>query len=135
MLLLLCSQGVSKAVYRGVLDLLKYLLHSVEEDFAKELEAPLFSAFLIFRLAFSVYHEPQTKSTLGFSLRSALSISTSLMATESVKEPSSPLDSPSQVCTTSVSQFRVDSEFMLKQCLLWEHNICAFNLFIVERFS
>ncbi len=94
----LLSQGVSKAVYRGVLDLLKYLLHSVEEDFTKESETPLFSAFLVFRLAFSLYHEPQTKSTLGFSLRSALSISTSLMATDSVKEPSSsPIDSPSQV--------------------------------------
>ena len=42
---------VTKAVYRGVLELLKYLLVHIEADISRSLESPIFSVFLLFRLA------------------------------------------------------------------------------------
>lgn len=43
--------AVSKMVYKGVLDLLKYLMQFIEAELAKEIETRIFSIFLIFRLA------------------------------------------------------------------------------------
>lgn len=42
---------MSKAVYRGVLELLKYLLVHIEADISRNLESPIFSVFLLFRLS------------------------------------------------------------------------------------
>ena len=80
-------KGVTRAVYRGVLDLLKLLLQCVEEDFQKEPEGPLFSVFLILRISFTIYYEPKQKSTLGFSLRSALSVGSSFLGHTDSKPP------------------------------------------------
>ena len=46
-------------MFKGLLELLKYLLQCIEEEFQKEPEAAIFSAFLIFRLAFSIYLQPK----------------------------------------------------------------------------
>ena len=47
-------QVVSKAVYKGVLELLKYLLQPIETVLQSDLETPLFSPFLMLRLALCV---------------------------------------------------------------------------------
>ena len=52
-------QGVSKAVYKGLLDLLKYFLQSVEEELQKEPEASIFSVYLLLRLACSIFLLPK----------------------------------------------------------------------------
>ena len=48
-------QGVSKPVFKGLVELLKYLLQCIEEELQKAPEAAIFSAFLVLRLAFSIY--------------------------------------------------------------------------------
>jgi hypothetical protein len=55
--------GVSKAVYRGLLDLLKYFLGYVEEELQKEPEASIFSVFLLLRIAFSIFLLPKGSSS------------------------------------------------------------------------
>ena len=52
-------QGVSRAVYKGLLELLKYFLQSIEDELQKEPEASIFSVFLLLRLAFSVFLLPK----------------------------------------------------------------------------
>ena len=47
-------QVVSKAVYKSVLELLKYLLQPIETILQNDLETPLFSPFLVLRLALCV---------------------------------------------------------------------------------
>lgn len=106
------TKGVTRAVYRGVLDLLKLLLQCVEEDYQREPEGPLFSVFLILRISFTIYYEPKQKSTLGFSLRSALSVGSSFLGhTDSYKSPretttSSWSESSSQTKTESMTSVR-----------------------------
>ncbi len=58
------------------MELLKYLILCVEEDFLKKPEASIFSMFLVFRIAFSTYLSPKKKkSTIGISLLAALNLS------------------------------------------------------------
>ena len=56
-------QGVSRSVYRGLLDLLKYFITYIDEELQKEPEASIFSAFLVLRLAFSVFLLPKGTSS------------------------------------------------------------------------
>lgn len=58
---------VSRSVYRGVLDLLKYLSQHIELTLQSNIDTPLFSVFLIFRLALCLCtntssHKKVTKS-------------------------------------------------------------------------
>ena len=46
-------------MYRGLLDLLKYFLQSIEDELQKEPEASIFSVFLLLRLAFSLFLLPK----------------------------------------------------------------------------
>ena len=46
-------------MYRGLLDLLKYFLQSIEDELQKEPEASIFSVFLLLRLAFSIFLLPK----------------------------------------------------------------------------
>ena len=54
----LLLQAVSRAVFKGLQDLLKYLLQCVEEELQRDSEATIFSVFLILRLAFSIHLPP-----------------------------------------------------------------------------
>lgn len=58
-------QATSRAVFKGLQDLLKYLLLCVEEELQKESEANIFSVFLILRLAFSIHLPPPPKQKTG----------------------------------------------------------------------
>ena len=58
-------KGVSKPVFKGLSELLKYLLQCIEEEFQKEPEAAIFSAFLIFRLAFCIYLQPKEQPNVS----------------------------------------------------------------------
>ena len=51
-------------MFKGLSDLLKYLLQCIEEEFQKEPEATIFSAFLILRLAFCIYLQPKDQQSL-----------------------------------------------------------------------
>ena len=53
-----CIQATTRAVFKGLQDLLKYLLQCVEEELQRESEASIFSVFLILRLAFSIHLPP-----------------------------------------------------------------------------
>ena len=53
---------VTKAVYRGVLELLKYLLVHIEADISRSLESPIFSVFLLFRLALCLCMDVKSRS-------------------------------------------------------------------------
>ena len=59
-------QATTKAVFKGLQDLLKYLLQFVEEELQKDSEASIFSVFLILRLAFSIHLPPSKQKTGGF---------------------------------------------------------------------
>ena len=63
-------------MYKGVLELLKYLLLSIEESFLKDSDSSIFSAFLIFRIAFSTYIPPRRvkSNVIGVSLLNALNL-------------------------------------------------------------
>lgn len=64
-LLYVASQATTRAVFKGLHDLLKYLLQCVEEELQKDSEASIFSVFLILRLAFSVHLPPPKQKTGG----------------------------------------------------------------------
>ncbi len=85
-----------------MLDLLRYLLVSIEEEVQKDPESSTFSVFLIFRLAFSVYIPPKTqKSTIGISLLNALNINS--FVTPSSSPPS---HDEGHASTTKADTFR-----------------------------
>ena len=65
-------QATTKAVFKGLQDLLKYLLQFVEEELQKDSEASILSVFLIFRLAFSIHLPPSKKTGGGLAFLSAL---------------------------------------------------------------
>ena len=56
-------QGVPKPVFKGLVELLKYLLQCIEEELQKEPEAAIFSAFLILRLAFSIHLQTKERQS------------------------------------------------------------------------
>ena len=57
------------------MELLKYLIVCIEEEIQKDPEASIFSMFLIFRIAFSVYLPPKKpRNTISMSLLNALNI-------------------------------------------------------------
>ena len=58
-------QATTRAVFKGLQDLLKYLLLCVEEELQKEPEANIFSVFLILRLAFSIHLPSPPKQKTG----------------------------------------------------------------------
>jgi hypothetical protein len=45
---------VSRSVYKGILDLLKYLVSHIETTLQADIDTPLFSVFLIFRIALCI---------------------------------------------------------------------------------
>ena len=55
-------------MFKGLQDLLKYLLLCVEEELQKDSEASIFSVFLILRLAFSIHLPPPKQKTAGTGL-------------------------------------------------------------------
>ena len=55
-------QQVTKAVYRGMLELLKLILQQVEQDVVANKEASIFSVFLAFRLALCLCTEAKSRS-------------------------------------------------------------------------
>ena len=88
-------QSVSKAVDKGVLELLRYLILCIEEEVQKDPESSSFSAFLILRLAFSVYQPPKPlKSTIGISLLNALNLNS--FVTPNSSPPPAHEDPPSK---------------------------------------
>lgn len=52
-------------MFKGLQELLKYLLQFVEEELQKDSEASIFSVFLILRLAFSIHLPPPKQKTGG----------------------------------------------------------------------
>ena len=50
-------QGVSRAVYKGLQELLKYFIQCIEQDYRRDPDGVIFSAFLVFRLAFSTFQK------------------------------------------------------------------------------
>lgn len=84
-------QGVTKSVFKGVMDLLKYLVLCLEEELQRDPESSTFSMFLILRLSFSIYLPPKTqKSTIGISLLNALNLNSFITSAHS--HPSSSAD-------------------------------------------
>lgn len=85
---------MSKAVFKGVVDLMKYFVLSIEEDLLREPESSIFSLFLILRIAFSVYLPPKLqKNTISTSLLTALNLNsflTPLPSPEALMIDSSP---------------------------------------------
>ena len=83
-----CSiiQATTKAVLKGLQDLLKYLLQFVEEELQKDSEASIFSVFLILRLAFSIHLPPPPKQKTG----SGLSFFSVLFGTDEALERAKP---------------------------------------------
>ena len=55
-------------MFKGLQNLLKYLLLCVEEELQKDSEASIFSVFLILRLAFSIHLPPHKQKTAGIGL-------------------------------------------------------------------
>lgn len=78
-------QGTTRAVFKGLQDLLKYLLLCVEEELQKESEANIFSVFLILRLAFSIHLPPPAKQKTG---GSGLSFFSSLFGSDDAQSRS-----------------------------------------------
>lgn len=62
--LLSYSQIVSRAVYKGVLDLLKYTIQPIESALHSDIDTPIFSLFLILRLALCICTNPNRKKNL-----------------------------------------------------------------------
>ena len=75
-------QATSKAVFKGLQELLKYLLQFVEEELQKDSEASIFSVFLILRLAFSIHLPPPKQKTGG----SGLSFFSTLFGTDDAQD-------------------------------------------------
>ena len=74
------SQVVSKAVYKGVLELLKFLMQFIEAELTKDLEHPVFSLFLVLRLALCLcmrtpYKKAQSTKSTSTKLESGLKAS------------------------------------------------------------
>ena len=77
---------MTKSVFKGVLELLKFLLVYVEDDLQKDSDGSIFSVFLIFRIAFSIYLRPnKAKHTISISLLNALNLSSFVTPTN--KDP------------------------------------------------
>ena len=66
-------------MFKGLQELLKYLLQFVEEELQKDSEASIFSVFLILRLAFSIHLPPPKQKTGG---GSSLSFFSALFGSE-----------------------------------------------------
>ena len=69
-------------MFKGLQDLLKYLLQFIEEELQKDPEASIFSVFLILRLAFSIHLPPPKQKTGG----SGLSFFSALFGTDDALE-------------------------------------------------
>ena len=69
-------------MFKGLQELLKYLLQFVEEELQKDLEASIFSVFLILRLAFSIHLPPPKQKTGG----SGLSFFSTLFGTDDAQD-------------------------------------------------
>lgn len=88
-------QGVSKAIFKGVMELLKYLMLCIEEELEKEPESSTFSIFLIFRIAFSIYLPPKPqKPTIGISLLNALNLNSFVTSPNPPADPEPSSDTP-----------------------------------------
>ena len=57
--------GVSRGVYKGLLELLKYFIQCIEQDYQRDPDCIIFSAFLTFRLAFSTFQKTPLPPSLA----------------------------------------------------------------------